>query len=181
LRSGRRLTSVGTAVFIAAGIIYYLINGNLGREEKTFGQNDAVVVSVHDGDTIKVKYEGRTESVRFIGIDAPELDQEEWGKKAQERLYSLIPPGSVVTLEFDLTKRDKYGRLLAYIFTRDGKFVNELMLRDGLAMLYTFPPNVKYTEKFREAQRYARENMLGIWGKNGLSMSPQDFRKSHKK
>lgn len=181
MRFRRRFTYIGTAIFILTGIVYYLLNGNLIREEKGFGENEAVVVSVYDGDTIKIKYDGRTESLRFIGIDAPEIDQQQWGIKARERLYSITPPGSVVILEFDITKRDKYGRLLAYVFTSDGRFVNEIMLREGLALLYTFPPNVKYTEKFREAQRYARENRLGIWGENGLSMSPQDFRKNQKR
>ncbi|MGB9599771.1 MAG: thermonuclease family protein [Myxococcota bacterium] len=180
MRRGRKALSFGSAIFIVAGIIYYLINGNL-QTGSVKGLDECVVLAVHDGDTIKVMYEGRAESVRFIGMDAPEIEQEKWGRVAQEKVYSLAPPGSVVRLEFDVTKRDKYNRLLAYVFTRDGKFINEIMLREGLAMLYTFPPNVRYTERFREAQSYAREHRLGIWGEDGLTMTPQEYRKSRKK
>lgn len=180
MRRNRKVLSFGSAILIVAGIIYYLVDGNL-LHEGVKGLNECVVLSVHDGDTIKVRYEGRAESIRFIGMDAPEIDQEKWGVIAQKRLYSLAPPGSVVLLEFDVTKRDKYNRLLAYVFTKDGKFINEIMLREGLAMLYTFPPNVRYTERFREAQSYAREHKLGIWGEDGLTMSPQDYRRAKKK
>ncbi|MCX7944171.1 MAG: thermonuclease family protein [Deltaproteobacteria bacterium] len=179
-RSKRRVLSFTSAIIIAAGIVYYLVSGNLGQKE-ILGQNEVVVVGVPDGDTLKIRFEGKTESVRLIGIDAPEIDQEEWGRKAQERLYALTPPGSVVILEFDVAKRDKYGRLLAYVLTKDGRLVNEILLREGLVVLYTVPPNIKYTERFREAQYFARENAIGIWGKNGLTMSPQEYRRSKKR
>ncbi len=178
--SRRRVVSFGTIVIAICGIVYYLATGNIGKQIP-LGRDEAVVLSVYDGDTIKVRYQNRVESVRLIGIDAPEVDQQEWGRKARDRLYSITPAGSVVILEFDVTRRDKYNRLLAYVFTKDGIFVNEIMLKEGFALLYTFPPNVRYTERFREAQSYARENSVGIWGKDGLTMRPQDYRKNKNK
>jgi len=180
LKSKKKIISFSSAFLIITGILYYLINGNIDQKP-VLGANEAIVLSVNDGDTIKVNLEGKKESIRLIGLDAPEIDQERWGKRAYDKLYSLVPPGSLVTIEFDVTKRDKYNRLLGYVFTKDGRFVNEIMLRDGLAVLYTFPPNVRYTDRFRKAQFYARERALGIWGKDGLTMSPQEYRKSRKK
>ncbi len=176
----RKVISFGSAFTIIAAAIYYLVQGNISPVSGV-GKDEVVVVSVLDGDTIRVRYESNIESVRLIGIDAPEKDQDKWGKISRDRLYSLAAPGSVIILEFDVTKRDKYNRLLGYIFTKDGQFINEVMLKEGLAMLYTFPPNVKYVERLRAAQNYARVNHLGIWGEDGLSMSPQDFRRLKKK
>ncbi|MBI5102033.1 MAG: thermonuclease family protein [Nitrospirae bacterium] len=138
------------------------------------------VEKVSDGDTISVVLGGRSENVRFIGIDAPELGQRPWGKKAVEHLREIIRGSSGnVVLEYDIVSRDKYGRLLAYVRTPDGRLINELMVRDGYAVLFTFPPNVRYSDLFSKAQKEAREKKLGIWGKNGLSQSPGDYRKKH--
>jgi len=176
----RRYLSYASSIGIIAGIIYYIVQGNISPTA-SIGKDEVVVVNVVDGDTIRVRYQGAIESVRFLGIDAPEHDQEEWGERATNRLKSLVPPGSVVVLEFDVQKRDKYNRLLGYVFTKDGVFVNEIMLKEGLAMLYTFPPNVKYVDRLRNAQTLARGNNVGIWGPNGLSMTPQEYRKSKKR
>lgn len=176
----RRYISYASAITIVGAVTYYLIYGNVSSLSGV-GKNELLVVSVPDGDTIKVRYGSDVEYVRLIGIDAPESGQGKWGEISRERLYSLAPPGSTVILEFDVTVRDKYNRLLGYLFTKDGRFINEILLKEGLAMLYTFPPNVKYVDKLRSAQSYARKNGLGIWGEDGLLMSPQDFRRQKKK
>ncbi|RME11542.1 MAG: thermonuclease, partial [Aquificota bacterium] len=75
-----------------------------------------------------------------------------------------LPKGETVYLEFDVQKTDRYGRLLAYVWLSDGRMLNEVLVKEGYAMVYTIPPNVKYQERFLQAQRYARENRKGLWG-----------------
>lgn len=143
-------------------------------------QISARVVRVHDGDTVSVIASGRRQKVRLIGIDAPELGQEPWGIRAKMHLEELLRrSGWMVTLEFDIDRRDKYGRLLAYLRSRDGTFINLRMLKDGYAVLFTFPPNVTYANDFTEGQRYARTKGLGIWGRNGLREPPQSYKRKH--
>jgi micrococcal nuclease len=84
-----------------------------------------------------------------------------------------------VGLEYDVVKRDKYGRLLAYVWTQNGKMANAEMLRDGYAVLFTFPPNVKHVEVLRAAQKGARVKKLVIWGEKGLRQMPVDYRREH--
>lgn len=138
------------------------------------------VVKVYDGDTIGVVVKGSIEKVRLIGIDAPEMGQQSWGRVAKEHLRRLLENSDwVVTLGFDLQERDKYRRLLGYVTTPDGSMINVQMLQDGYAMLFTVPPNVKYIGELRNAQREARENGLGIWGRGGLKETPREYRGKH--
>jgi micrococcal nuclease len=69
----------------------------------------------------------------------------------------------MVRLEFDVQERDRYGRLLAYVYLEDGTFVNAEILRQGYGVLLTVPPNVKFAEEFLEIQRQAREAGRGLW------------------
>ena len=93
--------------------------------------------------------------MRLIGIDSPELGQGEPGRQAQAALRRLMPKGTTVRLERDAAPRDRYGRELAYVWV-GSRLVNESMVRDGWAMLYTVPPNVKYAERLERAQKEAR-------------------------
>lgn len=141
--------------------------------EPHFCRVDRVV----DGDTIVCG----GKRVRLIGIDTPESQPNrrahlqarrlgdletvlELGKKAKEFVSLLLPPGTRVELEFDVQKFDKYGRLLAYVWLPDGRMLNEVLLEEGYAVLYTVPPNVKYVERLRAAQRRAVEEGKGLWG-----------------
>ncbi|MEJ5228077.1 thermonuclease family protein [Thermodesulfovibrio sp.] len=144
------------------------------------------VTEIHDGDTLTIVKDSflgilvKTERIRLIGIDAPELAQEPWGRKAKNHLKKLIRESSwLVKIELDVQQRDKYGRLLAYLWDKNGNMINYMMIRDGYAMVYTIPPNVKYAEKFVEAQRVAREEKRGIWGEGGLKEKPSDWRKAN--
>ncbi|MFO7769591.1 MAG: thermonuclease family protein [bacterium] len=124
------------------------------------------VVDVVDGDTIKVRLGGEVETVRYIGMDTPETVHptrgvEPYGKEACEQNRRLVE-GERVRLEFDVEKRDRYGRLLAYVFV-DTLFVNAELLRRGYAQLMTVPPNVKYVDLFRRLQTEAREADRGLW------------------
>ena len=139
-----------------------------------------LVEKIYDGDTISAFVNGRFEKIRLIGIDAPEMDQRPWGKKARECLRSFISAtDSRISLEYDIERRDKYGRILAYIWTQHGQMINEEMMKNGCAVLFTFPPNVRYAERFRAAQKKAQEHKAGIWGENGLQERPYDYRKKH--
>ena len=83
-------------------------------------------------------------------------------------MKEYLPKGTVCYVERDVETQDRYGRELAYLYAeKDGEvvFVNELLLREGYAKLFTLQPNVKYADnKFLDAQRYARENEKGFWG-----------------
>ncbi len=144
------------------------------------------VTQVHDGDTVSIRVSGfaklplKTERVRLIGIDAPELKQEIWGMQAKRYLKKLISESDwVVHVEFDIEQRDKFGRLLAYLWGKDGKMINEKMLESGLAVLLTIPPNVKYDERFIIAQKRAEGKGAGFWSKGGLKENPYEWRKKH--
>lgn len=128
------------------------------------------IVKVVDGDTIKVTVDGKVETVRLLGIDTPEVVDPRkpvqcFGKQASEKTKELLTGKSVV-LEADRTQgdRDKYGRLLRYIYLEDGTFINEVLIRQGYAHEYTYQSNpYKYQAQFREAEREAREQKRGLW------------------
>ncbi len=71
--------------------------------------------------------------------------------------------GKKVKLEYDVQKTDKYGRTLAYVYMENGVFLNEFLVKEGYAQIATYPPNVKYVEVFRKAQKLAREKSKGLW------------------
>lgn len=130
----------------------------------------AIVTKVVDGDTIVVDSEF---TVRLIGIDTPEtVDPRRpvgcFGKEASNKTKELLS-GKVVFLQKDASETDKYKRLLRYVFLplSDGQtlFVNDYLVRAGFAKVLTYPPDVKYNEQFRQAEREARENNLGLWSK----------------
>lgn len=154
-----------------------------GRPALSYGQGETIlaeIVRVNDGDTISVVLGGRREKVRLIGIDAPELHQRPWGMRAKRRLEELLNnSGPRVTLEFDMVRRDKYGRLLAYLWTADKRLVNLEMVKDGYATLFTFPPNIRYADSLRKAQRNAKERGTGIWGQDRLKEKPEYYRRLH--
>jgi len=140
---------------------------------------EARVVKAYDGDTVTVVLHGKRERVRLIGIDCPELHQAPWGKRARDFLRGMIL-GETVRLELDVDPRDRYGRLLAYVWHR-GKLVNEVLVREGLCLIYTVPPNVKNAERLHEAQRWAREHRKGFWAEGGLRETPYEWRRRHRR
>lgn len=135
-----------------------------------FSQGDfdtAQVVRVVDGDTIEVSFNGTTEKVRLIGVDTPETVHptkgvEPYGREANNFTKEKLTD-QTVKLEFDVEERDQYGRLLAYVWLGEEMF-NEVLLQEGYAQMATYPPNVKYVERFKAAQKEAREAERGLWG-----------------
>ena len=128
--------------------------------------SSAVVERAVDGDTVVLS---GGERVRYIGVDTPELHHprkpvQAYAREAMEFNRRLVE-GKKVRLEFDVDRRDKYHRLLAYVFLEDGTFVNAELLKQGYAQLLTIPPNVRYVDLFTGLQRQARDAKRGLWGK----------------
>lgn len=130
----------------------------------------AVVTEVVDGDTIGLE-NGKT--VRLIGIDTPEtVDPRRpvgcFGKEASNETKSLLT-GKQVILQKDISDTDKYRRLLRYVYLPldNGQilFVNDYLVREGYAKVYTYPPDVKFNEQFLQAQQEAQKLKKGLWDK----------------
>jgi micrococcal nuclease len=152
-----------------------------GKFSLLFGTNynyeDILVTRAVDGDTLKLE---NGERVRLIGIDTPEMHESNklyrdsqktnmdintikaLGRKSYLFTRDLVE-GKRVRLEFDLEKRDKYKRLLAYVYLKDATFVNAEIVKQGYASLMTYPPNVKYADEFLKLYKEARENKRGLW------------------
>ena len=130
---------------------------------------NATIVRAVDGDTVRVELDGVQETVRLIGIDTPETHRpgtpvQCFGPEASRFTAALLPTGTRVRLERDVEARDRYGRLLGYVFrASDGVFVNLALAGNGFAHAYTFPPNVAHTDEFVEAAGIARDAGLGLW------------------
>ncbi|OYD09657.1 thermonuclease family protein [Paludifilum halophilum] len=126
------------------------------------------LVRVVDGDTVTVNIEGKKESVRFLLVDTPEtnhprLGEQPYGAQAKSFTKKMLNQAETVELEKDVSERDKYGRLLAYLYA-DGVSVQEELLKKGLARVaYIYPPNVKYVDRYRSMQEEARHKQRGIW------------------
>jgi micrococcal nuclease len=128
------------------------------------------VQRVIDGDTISVSINGKNETLRLIGMDTPEtVDPRKpvqcFGREASAKAKEILT-GKMVRLEDDRTQsnRDKYQRLLRYVFLEDGTFFNKLMIEEGYAHEYTYQSNpYKYQAEFMEAEKQARENNRGLW------------------
>ena len=139
----------------------------------------AEVINVVDGDTIDVVIDGRERRIRYIGIDTPETvhptrGEEPYGREASARNRELVE-GVTVFLEKDVSETDRFDRLLRYVWLEDGTMVNETLVAEGYAQVSTYPPDVKYAERFLVAQRAAREARLGLWGLVGTSTGGCDL------
>lgn len=136
------------------------------------GAEPVQLVSVTDGDTVRVLRNEQNEPVRLILIDTPETNDpnnppECYGQEATNYLTWLLSLGGTLYLETDVTDRDRYDRLLRYAWLDFGGgevyLVNEVMARSGFAAQLTYPPDVKYEEQIRAAVRFARDHEYGLW------------------
>lgn len=130
------------------------------------GDDGAEVTRIYDGDTIEALVSGRSQKIRYIGIDSPEMSDSreavlEMARAATEANRRLVE-GRIVRLEYDVQTRDTYGRLLAYVWIGD-TLVNEVLVRDGYAAARSFPPNVRYQERLRAAQQDAQDAGRRLW------------------
>jgi micrococcal nuclease len=130
------------------------------------GTIEGTVVRVVDGDTINVQLADRVEKIRYIGVNAPEIHHpikgEEPGGRAAAQVNRGLVIGRRVRLELDVQPRDRYGRLLAYVWVGD-TMVNAELVRLGYAQVMTVPPNVRYQDLFLKLQREARDAGRGLW------------------
>jgi micrococcal nuclease len=138
------------------------------------GVVNAKVIKVVDGDTLQVLYQKQISTVRVLLIDTPEthhprLGVQPYGPEASAHAHQLLD-GKTVALELAKNGgRDKYGRMLAYVFV-DGKSFEALQLASGLARVaYVYPPNTKYVDQYRAIEAQAREKKIGIWSVNGYA------------
>jgi micrococcal nuclease len=127
----------------------------------------ASVIEVVDGDTIRVRLTaGAIERVRYIGMDTPETNHptrgEEPGGREATAVNRRLVEGKAVGLELDVRERDRYGRLLAYVWVGD-TMINAELVRLGYAQAATVPPNVRYEDLFVRLQREARAAGRGLW------------------
>jgi micrococcal nuclease len=159
------------------GLVGLAVSGCAGSsrsaETTRSGPGAAVVERVVDGDTLVARVGSRDERVRLIGIDTPETVSpvkpvQCYGKEASNHLKALLTKGTPVRLVGDAEGRDRYGRLLAYVYRqRDGLFVNLELATDGFASLLTYPPNVAHLEQLTTAVDDARAHGRGLWGRCG--------------
>jgi len=121
-----------------------------------------------DGDTLWLSGIGK---VRLIGVDTPEVygQAECYGREASAFVERTVPLGSEVRYRLGVDQRDRYGRALAYLWLRDGRFLNRLLVARGYAQPLTVPPNVEYEDLFVRVARHAREAGSGLWGRPGCS------------
>ncbi len=147
----------------------------------SYAKQKTIVTRIIDGDILQALYGEREERIRLIGIDTPESrvnkrakrdenmsEQDiktiiEMGRNAKKYVDGLIKRGDYINIEFDVQKRDKYGRLLSYVYLSNGKMLNEEILKDGYAVIMTIPPNVKYKDIFFRAYNQAKERKVGLW------------------
>ena len=158
-------------------------NGVLEREvlgiEKTegkFAKQISPVIRVVDGDTVILKINGKDERVRLVGLNTPEAKAvngrvvECFGKEASAKAKEILNGKKVKFEPDEKTTRDKYGRLLGYIFLSDGqnlyeKNFAEIMIEQGYGYEYTYHGRkYKYQKSFKDAQKRAEKNKLGLWG-----------------
>jgi len=147
----------------------------------SYAQQTTTVTRIVDGDTLKISYNGQEESIRLIGIDTPESRINKktkkdakrggkdiktiiaMGKRAAEYVKSLVKQGDLITIELDVQERDRYGRLLGYVYLSNGKMLNEEIVKAGYAVIMTIPPDVKYKDRFLTAYQDAKDGKRGLW------------------
>jgi micrococcal nuclease len=157
------MSALGTLVAPLA--VLTLAGCTLPHDVSEHGGGDgrsARVVGVTDGDTIELTRLGR---VRLIGVDTPEVygGVECFGRAASSFTKRHLPPGTRVRYRIGVEERDRYGRVLAYVWLPDGRMFNELLVAEGYATPLTIPPNVEYEDVFVKAARRARESQRGLW------------------
>jgi len=166
----------------------FLLDQNYSPEDKT----EAELVRVIDGDTIKVNIHDRNESVRFIGMDTPEIhggnnplhfgleDTPEteqclyiWAEKSTSYVKQEVSPGDKIELEFEGDRRDQYGRLRAHIHLQDtNNTLNYKLVEKGYANV--FPVEFDEKESFEEAEQKAQEQEKGLWNCRNVTTSDKN-------
>lgn len=182
----QQLRAIQAAVLIMAAVFYFgvkALSPQKGASAPKEGGGYFYVERAVDGDTLKLS---GGERVRLIGVDTPEIHESQklerdiarsrkdaaailaMGREAAAFTRALVQ-GKKVKMEYDVKKRDRYGRTLGYVYLEDGTFVNAKILEEGYGQVLTIPPNVKYADYFLKLQRQAREAGKGLWKKSDFS------------
>lgn len=174
---GRRAGGGGrgqAALFVGAALLLLIVGGIVAvwwageTEDAPDGPGEtARVTRVVDGDTIVIEIDGREDRVRYIGVDTPETvapgrPVECYGREASARNKELVE-GKTVRLVRDVSDRDRFDRLLRYVYVGE-TFINAELIRGGYATVATFPPGVREIDRLRVVEREARESGRGLWG-----------------
>jgi micrococcal nuclease len=163
-----RVRLLGFLLVLAVAVYTATAGDDSGGSPQSGKGSVGRVVRVVDGDTIHVRVGGREETVRYIGVDTPESVKpgapvECFATKASAFNHRLVG-GEKVRLVPDAEARDRYGRLLAYVYrVRDKRFVNASLIRRGYAVPLTIPPNVAHARQFRHLASTARRAGRGLW------------------
>jgi len=157
--------SLWGALFVFAGVLFALPTAARECPAQRIDER-ATVATVTDGDTLHLR-DGR--SVRFIGINAPEIGRkgrpsEPFAQQARAAVQRMLGRDAVVGLRFDRERRDRYGRLLAHVYSADGRSLEAGLLSRGLAAQIVVPPNLSELDCYRAAEREARSAGRGVWG-----------------
>lgn len=150
-----------------------LAEGRGGPSPPAHGLQRCTVIRIVDGDTLDCRPVGR---IRFIGVDAPEHDQNPFGSLAKRALEGLAPVGSTLLLQRDKEARGPHDRALRYLW-RDRVMINWVMVREGFSVVLTYPPNVRYVDAFRAAADTARREAAGLWAIDGFACPPRSHRR----
>ena len=135
--------------------------------------NHATVLSLGDGDTIRVRQDGRTTTVRIACIDAPELAQRPYGEQALRYLRERLPVGRKVTLELKTT--DRFGRSVAEVISDIN--IGLVMVEDGQAFAFRRYLSECNADAYLEAEQRASRRRYGVWQEEGGITRPWDFRR----
>jgi micrococcal nuclease len=165
-----RLPSLGSVLLLIAGVALLLATrdggGGAAGDERPAKRAEALVVEVVDGDTVHVSIAGREESVRYIGIDTPESaipgERPECFGKDAAHLNRRLVAGERVTLEFGAERRDRYDRLLAYVYLGE-RLVNAEIVRRGFARTLAIAPNTDFADRFDRLEQAAANAGRGMW------------------
>jgi len=162
----RRRTPIALAATLALLALLGTTAGcaSSGKPAESGGAT-GTVVSVTDGDTLRLIVDDTELRVRLIGIDTPEVypDLECYGAEAEAALADLAAPGNTVGIVYDRDPRDQYDRELLYLFTVDGRLINLELVARGSAKAVLFEPNDRYWNELRDAEQSAREAQRGLW------------------
>ncbi len=151
-----------TALLLLLGVLSSCTNTNTSQSDL------ATIVSVVDGDTIVLRVQDQTETVRLLGIDTPETVHptkpiECFGPEASAFTKATLVEGSLVELLRDVEPRDRYQRLLVYLFLADGTLFNQLLIDRGLARTLSIEPNTAFASQFASHESSARNRRVGLW------------------
>ncbi|MCP4650179.1 MAG: thermonuclease family protein [PVC group bacterium] len=164
-----------TITFIISCVFIFFFTSGLIKKQVDY--DNVLVRRVVDGDTLKLENKQR---VRLLGIDTPEYHESDKLYRDSRRLKKDIKTiqkmgyasyqytkklveGKRVQLEFDKQRFDTYDRLLAYVYLKDGTFLNASLVEDGYATVYIIPPNIKYEQELLKLQNEAKQQKRGLW------------------